>query len=132
MSEEFFKPVHANKFDIPYSIQQKICLCDEPTWWTKSPYSWVPYCGNCQKPMRWLVQKCIGPNGCGNIYIRDFLHDGRCIRPRCQLCWDCFQKYGKTCDHTYRGEGWEPIICPPAGLNPKKYTAAELEDVFDF
>ena len=132
MAEKLFMPEHSRKYSLPYSIQHRVCMCEDPTW-GKSPYSWVPYCGKCNKPMRWLVEKCRAEDGCGEFYIRDFMHDGRCIRPRCQLCWNCFQKLGKRCDHTYRGLGWKHnIIQPPAGLNPRKFSKEELENVFDF
>lgn len=133
MSEGLFVPEHSKPLQLPYSIRHRVCTCTDPTW-GNSPYSWVHYCGKCNKPMRWLVEKCRAEGGCGEYYIRDFIHEGRCVRPRCQLCWDCFQKLGKRCDHTRRGPEWNhaDIIHPPAGLNPRKFSKEELENVFDF
>lgn len=113
-------------FEIPYRLRDRICLCESPVWWEKGPFLYVNFCGKCHKPMKFLLEKC---TRCDDVYIRDFIHDGRCVRPQCQLCWNCFSETGKTCScPPHRGKNWEPIIVGPAGLNPKKYDPAKLAE----
>src|SRR5690348_13871483 len=135
-----FKVEFSPKYKIPHTLQSRVCMCEDPTA-GKGPFTYINYCGTCHKPMRYNIRRCLGPGGCGKVFIKDFINDNMCVRPSCQLCWDCFQKVGNTCpmrdtdEHgryhsNGRGEQYTPLVLGPAGLNPREFTKEEL-DSFD-
>lgn len=90
----------------------------------------TPICNGCGKPYSWFGYFCVL---CGYFFIKDFAHPKFCFAY--PTCWGCMPQLpwtyctGHGFNNDVRSE-WG--IVPPTGVNPKKYTAEDLTNVFDF
>lgn len=86
----------------------------------------VPACGGCGLTYSWFGYFCVG---CGEFFIRDFHHPKFC--PLFPTCWNCTPElpWDYCPDHHVRSVGSLEIV-PPVGVNPKKYSQEEIDDVF--
>lgn len=113
---------------IPRTHRDKICFSmgkeghNEPT----KSRGGLPCCGGCGKPYPWFSHFCVG---CGEFFIRDFFSPQFCsLYP---TCWDCLPELPWSyCPAHGDNELRFREVMPPAGLNPRKYTQEELDDVF--
>lgn len=88
-------------------------------------------CGNCCGVVRWFFFKCVK---CETYFVQDFRHPKFCnFYP---TCWkDTQQLTWKYCTEHKADPDDFPLfrnIVLPKGLNPKEYSAEELDNVFDF
>ena len=115
------------RYLVPYSYDQKICreYGDEGHKPGKK-VNGLPGC-SCGKTFSWFSHFCLM---CGDFFLQDF-HDKR----YCTFyatCWDCTQKlpWEYCLDHGVKDPWFTEHL--PMGANPRKFTAEELENVFDF
>lgn len=122
---------YTKKYLIPRTIQQVVCMCDEPGPLLfgdrKSAAFKMNSCSKCLKPYRHYARIC---TECKSYYVRDFRRVASCIRH--QTCIECYEtpSFNQKCDcGPFYSEGG---ICDygPLGLNPRTYTAEETADVF--
>lgn len=135
-----FVPHYAwNPDYIPQRYQNLLCYgsiptnLDKHTTFTKR--RGIIICGDCDKPKVYNSHWCIQ---CGEFFIKDFIDTRFCSA--FPFCWDCLDDvpWDEYCRdhalpaHVEFSENGDTTIIPPVGLNPKVFTAEELENVFDF
>lgn len=119
-------------YDLPPRLQDLMHRCPNysalpVTQYKKGP----PICGSCAKIVPWFFFKCIK---CDEHFIQDFRHPKFCnFYPTCwehtlELEWDyCATHKADPNEFEFFAQ-----IVEPRGLNPRNFTDAELENVFDF
>jgi len=124
--------------NIPTRYQNLLCYGSIPTNIDKhtnfTKVRGMVICGDCDKPKVYNSHWCIN---CGEFFIRDFIDTRFCSAyPHCWNClgelrWDFCPDHALP-NHVEWAENGDTTIIRPVGLNPKVFTAEELENVFDF
>ena len=118
-------------YNILPAFKNRVCLCDVETYDfnDRSHPTW--FCHTCKKPPLHFLNQCFV---CGETFIKDFSWPYYCLLD--PTCWNCSQDIAAPClQHSvinmYKEKGYP--LTPPMGLNPKFYTAQELDgSVFDW
>lgn len=123
---------------VPVNFQNLLCFGPIPTnidkHTTFEKKRGLVICGDCDKPKVYNSHWCVS---CGEFFIRDFIDTRFCpAYPHCFNCldklkWDFCPDHAMP-SHVEFAENGDTTILPPVGLNPKVFTAEELENVFDF
>ena len=113
---------------IPTNLQHRVCMCETPgapMFANRRPGPYLNCCSTCRKPYRWYVRVC---TVCNKKFIKDWrAKTTDCVKHT--KCWDC---------------AVNTPLCPcekesapsradfgPLGLNPREFTEAEMDAVFD-
>ena len=124
--------------NIPTRYQNLLCYGNIPTnvdkHTTFTTKRGIIICGDCDKPKVYRTHWCVC---CGDFFILDFIDTRFCSAyPKCWKCIDTY-KWDYCPDHASPkfvdfAENGDTTILAPVGLNPREFTAEELENVFDF